>query len=179
MSDKSEQLDELLSTIKRGDQGVTPPQELWSGIDSRLEPKQSRHHSSRLRWLGTGLSAVAAGIMAVAVTIGLHTGTNPVTPQSDWFLLAEQMNQAQQQQLNGMLTGYEMSGYQPVVSAPVEQADIKQQLVQLQQAKQQLVRSMQQNGGNAQMLELLRWINHQELQLLQQAYQQQPKLQAI
>ncbi|TDP33226.1 hypothetical protein DEU29_10745 [Idiomarina aquatica] len=38
---------------------------------------------------------------------------------------------------------------------------------------------MQQNGGNAQMLELLRWINQQELQLLQQAYQQQPKLQAI
>lgn len=179
MSDKNEQLDELLSTFKQGDQGVTPPQELWSDIDSRLESKQSSNRSSRSRWLGAGLSAVAAGIMAVAVTIGLNTGTNPVAPQSDWFLLAEQMNQAQQQQLNGMLAGYEMSGYQSAASATGEQTDINQQLVQLQQSKQQLIRSIQQNGGNAQMLELLRWINQQELQLLQQAYQQQPKLQAI
>lgn len=177
MSNKETQLDELLAAAKQGDVGVTPPDELWGQIEDRLEP-QPGNNARKSVWLGAGLSAMAAGIMAVAVVIGLTHNRAQPDVGSDWYLLAEQMNQAQQQQVQGMLAGYQLGGYQPLSGANNASSDITQQLTQLQQSKQQLIRSMQTNGGNAQMLELLRWINQQELRLLQQAYQQ-PQLEAI
>lgn len=52
-------------------------------------------------------------------------------------------------------------------------------LASLRNAKQQLLLSMQENGGDAQMIDMLRWINEQEIQLLKHAYQQQPVLEEI
>lgn len=177
MTDKDTQLDSLIQAHKAEDNGICPPAELWDDIDKRLTPHDSARPNNPRQglWSGLGFSALAAGLMAVAVMIGFMSGEHKPVASDPWYQLAAQMNQAQAQQMDAMLAGYELSGY----SREGQQAPmIQQQLAQLRASKQQLMSSMK-NGGNAQMIELLRWINEQELQLLQRAYQKQPRLQEI
>ncbi|WP_287832161.1 hypothetical protein [Idiomarina sp.] len=53
------------------------------------------------------------------------------------------------------------------------------QLQQLAKARQSVLEALASGPGNAQQLELLRWINEQELALLEQSYQQKPVLKQI
>lgn len=176
MKDKKQQLDAMIQEHQQQDSGVTPPADLWAGIESRLEERpvqQTVTPVAKKWWFAGGLSAVAASLMTVAVIVGLQSPVTKLPDVSEWYLLAQQMDQAQHQQVDAMASGYQLAGYEMTQNNYIES------LASLRNAKQQLLLSMQENGGDAQMIDMLRWINEQEIQLLKHAYQQQPVLEEI
>lgn len=170
MSNSQQHLDDWLAAQKADDLGVSPPTDLWAQIEPRLQaysdtkPKTARS----LQKVSWGLGTVAASLVAVAVFIGLHhsPASNPVT--SEWYQLAQQLTEAQQRQVNALQMGYQLSGY------TANQPQLEQELKDVRQARQELLMAMANNKGNAQFIDMLRWLNQQEIELLERVYQKQP-----
>lgn len=159
-SEQHKSLESRLEQIKR--QGIEPEEDLWPGIQSRLDHPIYRRVRKQPFWWG----ALAASVLIATFMTGWQLSTNEriTKPVSEFYLLAQKMNAEQQQQLQMMRTGYETAGYQQL------NGDIKAQLAQLASARDKITQSLRNSPGDPNLLELLRWVNEEELKLLSQSY---------
>ncbi|WP_417447988.1 hypothetical protein [Idiomarina abyssalis] len=162
MSDnkQAQNLEDQLEQIKK--EGIEPPQDFWPVIENRLS------HSEPLAKKGRGFwsCAVAASIVIATFMAGWQlsvpkSSDNPVT---GYYLLAEKMNAEQQAQIYSMRVGYETAGYRQM------NGNTEENLTQLAFAREEITESLRKTPGDPNLLELLRWVNEQELKLLSQSY---------
>tara|TARA_B100000700_G_scaffold125271_1_gene140257 strand:+ start:2048 stop:2584 length:537 start_codon:yes stop_codon:yes gene_type:complete len=174
---KEQQLDALIARHRSDPDGIEPPESLWDGIEQRLQAQTTeRHDNSHRTWWAAGGGALAASLLAVAVLVGYNgtqSGTAKAPYESPYYAAAAQMISTQAQQVSALQSSYKLAG--------LEQNDeqLATQLQQLANARQSVLEALASGPGNAQQLELLRWINEQELALLEQSYQQKPTLKQI
>ncbi|HAE89826.1 MAG TPA: hypothetical protein DCR58_04580 [Idiomarina baltica] len=172
-NEKEQQLEALIAHQRETPDAIEPSDDLWQGIEQRLEGQTTE--DSRTWWAAAG-GALAASLLAVAVFVG-YQGAQPGedirTNESPYYAAAAQMISTQAQQVSALQRGYKLAG--------IEQSDeqLTTQLQQLAKARQSVLEALASGPGNAQQLELLRWINEQELALLEQSYQQKPVLKQI
>jgi len=74
------------------------------------------------------------------------------------------MNAEQQAQIYSMRVGYETAGYRQI------NGNTEESLTQLALAREEITESLRKTPGDPNLLELLRWVNEQELKLLSQSY---------
>ncbi|MAF76105.1 MAG: hypothetical protein CMF17_09675 [Idiomarinaceae bacterium] len=176
-NEKEQQLEALIAHQRETPDAIEPSDDLWQGIEQRLEAQTTERldEGSRTWWAAAG-GALAASLLAVAVFVG-YQGAQPGedirTNESPYYAAAAQMISTQAQQVSALQRGYKLAG--------IEQSDeqLTTQLQQLAKARQSVLEALASGPGNAQQLELLRWINEQELALLEQSYQQKPALKQI
>ncbi|WP_370259449.1 hypothetical protein [Idiomarina sp.] len=176
-NEKEQQLETLIARHRETPEAIEPRDDLWQRIEQRLEPQptERREEGSRTWWAAGG-GALAASLLAVAVFVG-YQGAQPggdiSNNESPYYAAAAQMISTQAQQVSALQSGYKLAG--------IEQSDeqLTTQLQQLAKARQSVLEALASGPGNAQQLELLRWINEQELALLEQSYQQKPVLKQI
>ncbi|OIM98223.1 hypothetical protein BFR57_11930 [Idiomarina sp. MD25a] len=176
-NEKEQQLEALIARHRETPDAIEPSDNLWQGIEQRLEQQatERRDEGTRTWWAAAG-GALAASLLAVAVLVG-YQGAQPVgesrNNESPYYAAAAQMISTQAQQVSALQSGYKLAG--------IEQSDeqLTTQLQQLAKARQSVLEALASGPGNAQQLELLRWINEQELALLEQSYQQKPVLKQI
>jgi len=162
MSDNAQhsKLESQLKQIK--EQGIDPKKDFWSGIENRLNRRQPKQKVVLPFWYGV----VAASVVIVTFMTGwqLSAPWTPDKPVTGYYLLAEKMNAEQRVQLHSMRVGYETAGYRQMNGGTDEQ------LTQLALARQEITESLRVTPGEPNLLELLRWVNEQELKLLSQSY---------
>lgn len=151
--------------------GIGPGKELWPGIAERLNQTRPKPSDKPPFWYG----ALAASVVIATFLTGwqLSTQRSIERPVSSLYLLAEEMNAEQQQQLHLMRVGYENAGYRQL------DGEIKEQLAQLALARQKITESLRNSPGDPNLLELLRWVNEEELKLLSQSYMLRKTLREI
>ncbi|RUO64819.1 hypothetical protein [Idiomarina ramblicola] len=159
-NEKAQKLDRQLELIKQ--QGIDPKREFWSAIESRVNRSKRYQRTGKSFWYG----AIAASIAITTFMAGwqLSVLQAPENPVTGYYLLAERMNAEQQVQLHGMRVGYETAGYSQI------NGNTEEQLTQLALARQEITESLRETSGDPNLLELLRWVNEQELKLLNQSY---------
>jgi|AntDeeMinimDraft_5_1070356.scaffolds.fasta_scaffold00192_6 hypothetical protein len=162
MSDnqQAQNLEGQLEQIKK--EGIEPPQDFWPVIESRLSHSEPPAKTGRFFWSGV----VAASLVITTFVTGWQlsvprSSDNPVT---GYYLLAEKMNAEQQAQIHSMRVGYETAGYRQI------NGHTEENLTQLAFAREEITESLRRTPGDPNLLELLRWVNGQELKLLSQSY---------
>lgn len=159
-NEKAQKLERQLEHIKQ--QGIDPKKEFWPAIENRVKRRKRYQKTGQSFWYGV----IAASIVITTFMAGwqlsvLQTPDNPVT---GYYLLAEKMNAEQQVQLHGMRVGYETAGYRQI------NGNTEEQLTQLALARQEITESLRETSGDPNLLELLSWVNEQELKLLSHSY---------
>lgn len=157
-------LDNLIE--KNQDIGPAPHNDLWPGIEFRLKEKREVTGSKSAFWYG----ALAASL-AIATFIGgwQLSFDNQSQPTSALYTLAQQMNKEQQIQVSQLEMGYRQAGYQQTSSQMLSE------LKELEMARQEITQALENNPSDSELLDLLVWVNQQELNLLSQSYQPQNK----
>ncbi|MDV6315859.1 hypothetical protein [Idiomarina sp. HP20-50] len=145
-------------------QGIEPPEHLWSGIESRLGQKIPRQSRAQPFWFGALAASVVIATFMTGWQLSTTSSVDKPRPVSEFYLLAQKMNAEQRQQLQMMRAGYETAGYRQLTG------DIKTQLAQLASAREKITDSLRNSPGDPNLLELLRWVNEEELKLFSQSY---------
>lgn len=148
-----------------------PNKDLWQGIEHALvrQPQGKANASSVTKpWF-----AIAASILMVAVLVSQWWPKNTTQQPQTIYELAQQLNQAQDQQVELIKARFEAAGYK----AP--SGNFAESLANLQQARKQVTESLMKSPNDRSLLEMLRWVNQQELKLLDQAYAKQSRLQQL
>ncbi|MGM0906500.1 MAG: hypothetical protein ACQEVQ_08230 [Pseudomonadota bacterium] len=162
MSDnkQAQNLESQLEQIKK--EGVEPPKDFWPMIEGRLSRSEPLQKTGRGFWSGV----VAASIIIATFMTGwqLSVSRSPDNPVTGYYLLAEKMNAEQQAQIHSMRVGYETAGYRQI------NGNTEENLTQLAFAREEITESLRRTPGDPNLLELLRWVNEQELKLLSQSY---------
>lgn len=168
-NEKHRMLEGRLEQIQQ--QGIDPKKDLWPNIESQIKRSGMHRDSKRPFWYG----ALAASVLIATFVSGWQLSTLRVVekPVTGYYLLAAQMNAEQQRQLHSMRTGYETAGYHQL------NGETEEQLTQLALAREQITKSLRESQGDPRLLELLRWVNEQELKLLNQSYTLTQRVQEI
>jgi hypothetical protein len=149
---------------------ITPERDLWLGIEkainSPLLPKTKSPWNISQRYQ-TPMAWAASIVLAVLLTWQILTPASQPAAMS----LAQTMQQTFQQQKQGLLVSFG----QPKLTA-LPQA-MQQQLNELAAAQQTINQALKSDPTNADLLNLLRFTQQQELKLLTQLFQ--PKWQTI
>lgn len=161
-TEQSKRLADQLEQIQR--QGIKPPEDLWSSIESRLGQQETRQSGTQPFWFGALVASVVIATFLSGWQLSKTSSVDNPRPVSEFYLLAQKMNAEQRQQLQMMRAGYETAGYQQL------NGDIKTQLAQLASARDKITQSLRNSPGDPNLLELLRWVNEEELKLLSQSY---------
>lgn len=142
--------------------GINPSKDFWPEIERQIDYPISQEKPKATFWQG----ALAASFLIAFFMTGWLFSTLPPAEKtvSGFYLLAKEMNAEQQQQLYSLRTGYETAGYRQL------NGEIEAQLMQLALARQDITESLRLSPGDPNLLELLRWVNEQELKLLNQSY---------
>lgn len=142
--------------------GINPNKDLWPEIESQLNRSISKKEPKVFFWQ---ITLAASVVIAIFMTgWQLSTLSSAEKAVSGFYLLAEEMNAEQQQQLYSLRAGYETAGYRQL------NGETEEQLTQLALARQDITESLRHSPGDPRLLELLRWVNEQELKLLNQSY---------
>lgn len=139
---------------------LTPERDLWAGIDHAIEHQQPVAARRRGPWL-----AVAATVM-VGVAVGWLTFTGPApTPQMTLATLAKQMSEDFHAQRQTMLVSYGQQDYSALSQG------MQTELAQLETGIAAVNRALEADPDNAELLELLGFLQQQVLDLLSRLYQ--------
>jgi len=149
---------------------LAPTRDLWDGIEKAIAHKpqlaeQKVNHTKAYTPVAWAASVVAAVLLT-------WYGANLQQPtQIQGFTIAAQMHQGFEQQKQMMLTSFG----NPSVSelAP----EMQEQLSQLEKARVSIEKALSEDQNNADLIELLRWTQQQELTLLERLFS--PKWQTI
>ena len=144
---------------------MTPERELWSGIEKAIQHKNQQNSSVKSHRPAIPLAWAASVIAAVLLTWGVIT---PQQPQLQAPIsLVSAMQQDFEQQKQTMLVSFG----QPKISAlPV---DMQKQLAELLSARQAIEKALVDDPNSSDLLNILRWTQKQELDLIKQLYSPQ------
>ncbi|WP_394173563.1 hypothetical protein [Thalassotalea litorea] len=161
-------IDDLSADIK-------PQRDLWQGIERAIEIK-SQQHSEPVAEQSKGniiranfqpLAWAASVVLAIIVTFNYQNRAEQI-PQ---LTVVEMIEQQYHQEKQNMLVSF---GKPDLNKLP---QDIRQQFEEIQSARESLLAALQDDPQNADLLNLLKWTQKQELNLLEQLYS--PKWQTI
>lgn len=163
-------LDALLADTIEHHAEVTPPQDLWRGIEASISRQQVQAQlqpQSKLNW--TWLTGLAASVfVAVGVFMSSMQAPTPAPggQQLGHSQLLSMVTEQHDKQRNMLLTNYQAAGLQPTFS------ELESELQQLRDAANQVTQQLQNEPNNAELWQFLQWLHQQELDLLKTMYLQ-------
>lgn len=155
---------------------ISPERDLWQGIERAIMVKKQHHeseinnHAIKVSLLNSKASLAWAASIIIAVLLTWTGVDHPLKGQSQLDLVSS-MQLTFEQQKKTML----VSLGQPDLSDL--SANMQDQFTQLTSAQNTIKKALEQDPNNAELLNLLRWTQQQELDLLNQLYR--PKWQSI
>ncbi|ATZ73809.1 hypothetical protein CWC33_08900 [Idiomarina sp. X4] len=148
------------------DKAPAPQKDLWPGVESRIQLKRTVAKPVRAFWYG----AVAASLAILTFLGGWQLSLNETNqPTSALYKIAQKMNSDQKQQVAQLKSGYLQSGYQYDASQLLSELD------ELEMAREEITRALKNSPSEPELLDLLIWVNQQELNLINQSYQPKTK----
>ena len=162
----------LVSQIDKLPKEIEPQRDLWSGIERAIQDKsqdsaKERKHSVPMAWAASICAAVLVTWISLSPTTQVKT---PLTANNQESIkqtanqLVSLMQENFQQQKQAMLVSYG----QPDLSNLPEK--LQSQLVELAKARATIEKALADDENNADLINLLRFTQQQELNLLQQLY---------
>ena len=164
----------LASRVDKLPKEMQPERDLWSGIEHAIQGKSQhepmvnkRGNIVPMAWAASFIAAVLVAWISFAPTPQLST---PLTTSNNDILqstagqLVSSMQESFQQQKQAMLVSY---GQPDMTNLPVK---MQTQLIELSQARQTIEKALVNDENNVDLLNLLRFTQQQELNLLQQLY---------
>ncbi|ASG65254.1 hypothetical protein CEW91_03400 [Idiomarina piscisalsi] len=143
-----------------------PQKDLWPGVESRIQLKRNVTKPVRAFWYG----AVAASLAILTFLGGWQLSVNELNqPTSALYKIAQKINNDQKQQVAQLRTGYQQAGYQ------YDDSQLLSELDELEMARDEITRALKNSRSEPELLDLLIWVNQQELNLINQSYQPKTK----
>ncbi|QBY03844.1 hypothetical protein E2K93_05365 [Thalassotalea sp. HSM 43] len=162
---------ELQQQIETLDKDIQPQRDLWAGIEHAIEHR-SQQEQPKSRATFTPYAWAASVVFAVLLTWQLLPTQQVQAPVEVAAVDPVSLLQEQyQEQRNSMLVSF---GEPDLTQLP---DNIKQQFDELDSAQESLLKALQEDPNNKDLLNLLKWTQQQELSLLDQLYS--PKWQSI
>ncbi len=144
---------------------MTPKRDLWSGIERAIATtEQQKTYSPKKNVVAptAWAASVLAAVLLTWITLGPLGGNNPLSVD-----LASVMQSDFEKQKQLMLTSFG----QPELTQLSE--DMQKQLKELSSARTAINSALKNDPENSELLNLLRWTQKQELDLLKQLYSPQ------
>ena len=148
---------------------LTPNRDLWPGIEKALTKQvidQQEQQSEAKAWSLKQVMPIAASffVAAILLSVLLPSQQNNVSEHTQ---LVQSIESNFSQQKQAMLVSF---GQPDLAKLPV---DMQNQLKQLSNAQKSLIKAIEADPNNVELLDLLRWTQTQELTLLEQLYSPQ------
>jgi len=165
----------LTSLVNDLPKEMQPQRDLWSGIERAIQGKsqQVTNTSNKqtilpIAWAASIIAAVLVAWISFAPTTStlspLLTASNEGSTQLNTKVIVSSMQANFQQQKQAMLVSY---GKPDMTDLPIS---MQNQLVELAQARKTIEKALEDDVNNVDLLNLLRFTQQQELNLLQQLY---------
>ena len=164
----------LSSYVDRLPKEINPERDLWSGIERAIHNKSQQNISVNekngfvpMAWAASFIGAVLLSWVAFSPTSSVQTpliASNENVMQSTTGQLVSSMQANFQRQKQAMLVSY---GQPDITKLP---ADMQAQLDELAKARNTIERALLNDENNIDLLNLLRFTQQQELDLLQRLY---------
>ncbi len=155
-------LNEQVSALS---QEITPERDLWSGIERAIQhaPQQNKNKTKMMpvAWAASVIAAVLVTWLTFTPTVNEPGKVDALTVMTQTF----------EQQKSTMLVSF---GQPKITELP---KDMQEQLQQLAGARKSIENALRDDPNNIELVNLLRWTQLQELNLLEQLYT--PKWQSI
>jgi len=159
----SEQI--LQDKLKQLHREITPQRELWSGIEKALQHQSQLNSSSHTHKVIRPMAWAASIVAAILLTWGV------ITPQQQQLQTPMSLVSAMQQDFEQQKQTMLVSFGQPKLSAlPL---DMQKQLEELLSARQAIEKALVDEPNSSDLLNILRWTQKQELELIKQLYSPQ------
>jgi len=159
---------ELLNKTAELPLEMTPDRDLWTGIDKAINGQARKSVNLNQGNKVIPMAWAASVVAAVLVTWLSFSPQQATTPKLNLLTVMQQDFTEQKQ---AMLVSY---GQPKISQLPQEMQD---QLSELASARQAIEKALLDDGNNSDLLNLLRWTQKQELDLIKQLYS--PKWQSI
>jgi len=143
---------------------ITPERDLWSGIEKAINQKVTSSSTDRNKAFVP--SAWAASVVAAVLLTWITLAPEQVGTESTTTLVAT-MQQNFEQQKQSMLVNF---GTPDIKQLPVA---MQTELIKLSSAQKTISKALADDPNNSDLLNLLRWTQQQELDLLKQLYSPQ------
>ncbi|TRX53423.1 hypothetical protein [Thalassomonas sp. M1454] len=147
-------------------QDIKPSRDLWPGIELAIEHQQQESSPKKAAFAPY---AWAASVMAAVLLTWMVN--KPMQEQPLQLTAVEVIQQQYVEEKNTMLVSF---GKPDISKLP---AKIQKQFTELQSARESLLKALEDDPENPDLLNLLQWTQNQELSLLEQLYS--PKWQTI
>ncbi|MDT7524500.1 hypothetical protein NOG12_00060 [Pseudidiomarina sp. GXY010] len=169
-SSSSNALDSLIDETMRNGGEITPPKDLWRGIEASISRQQLGSQlqvNNNRRWV---IGVAASLFVAIGVFMGTHhvqklSPGNRLQTEAQMKLLT-MVTQQHQQQRELLLSNYQDAGFTPSFS------ELEVELQQLREAAIKVTQQLQQEPNNLELWKFLQWLHQQELELLKTMYMQ-------
>ena len=176
---KQRKLDQMIASHEPE---LTPRRDLWRGVEAAInhaeldaqdgQKTSTKRASAKGRHWSVGW-AVAASLL-VAITVLLISPWQTQAPgENSHMALVELLVNEHQQQRQMLLTSYQTAGYQTA------SMNLNDDLDQLRKANETIQLALAEDPQNRSLIELLVWVQRQELELLKAGYQPQRGLQQL
>lgn len=149
---------------------LSPERDLWSGIEKAISAKSQDKYifKSNKQWHKVPLTWAASVVAAVLLSWGIYAPQDSIQTNGQGSVnLVAAMQQTFEQQKQSMLVSYGQPKLQEL--AP----EMQEQLKQLTSAQGTIKKALADEPNNIDLLNLLRWTQQQELDLLKQLYSPQ------
>ncbi|MGB2741097.1 MAG: hypothetical protein WBC60_11165 [Cognaticolwellia sp.] len=143
---------------------ITPERDLWSGIEKAINQKGASTNTNTYKFFVP--SAWAASVVAAVLLTWITLGPEQIGTESTTTLVAT-MQQNFEQQKQSMLVNF---GTPDIKQLPVA---MQTELIKLSSAQKTISKALADDPNNSDLLNLLRWTQQQELDLLKQLYSPQ------
>ena len=165
----------LTSLVNELPKDMQPQRDLWSGIERAIQDKVQQDNSKSnnntvlpMAWAASIVAAVLVAWISFAPTTStlspLLTKSNEEKVPLNTEVIISSMQANFQQQKQAMLVSY---GKPDMASLPI---NMQNQLVELAKARRTIEKALVDDVNNVDLLNLLRFTQQQELNLLQQLY---------
>lgn len=167
MTDSKNAEQNLKAAIAKLPREMTPERDLWSGIEKAISQNSqtalpSQHSKAKVFMPTAWAASVVAAVLLTWVTLG----PTPDNSEQQVNLVVE-MQQDFEQQKKTMLVSF---GAPDVKKLPTA---MQTELTKLSSAQQTISKALADDPNNSDLLNLLRWTQKQELDLLKQLYSPQ------
>lgn len=154
---------QLQTQIDNLAQDIEPERDLWAGIEHAIE--HNAQHAIAPKKVQFAPYAWAASVaLAVVFTWNINTNTPVQVAQVSAIDIIQQQYS---QEKNSMLVSF---GEPDIKALPIE---IQEQFDELDSARKSLINALADDPDNSDLLNLLKWTQQQELNLIEQLYSPQ------
>ena len=138
---------------------IQPQRNLWPGIDLAIEHQQAQS-STFNRWTGIAASFAVLGLV---IMLSMNTTTDSQTDKDNLRQLISNVSEQHEQQKQFLLTSYSQ---QPALTD-----NWQDQLRELDEAATVIKSALEEDPGDANLIELLQQVYQQQIKLIQSVHQ--------